>query len=241
MAMFEHGDARLYYEISGPDDGYPVFTLAPGGMRSRIDWWSNAPWRPLERLDDTYRLIAMDQRNAGRSSAPIRAEDSWATYTADQIALLDHLGIGECHVLGMCIGGPLIAGLLTAHQGRFRSAVMLQPVGIDDNLDTFAEMFEEWVDEVAEDHPEADAATWRSFESNLWDREFVLTATPEDLESITTPLLVMMGNDVYHPPSTSREIARRAPDATLVERWRDDDVLDDTDATIRAFLADHTP
>lgn len=241
MAFFDHGDVRIHYEVSGRDDGFPVFTLAPGGMRSEIGRWANAPWRPLEALVDDYRLIAMDQRNAGSSSAPVSGADGWGTYTADQLAVLDHLGIESCHVVGMCIGGPYIAGLLQRAPERFVSAVMLQPVGVDGNRDAFVEMHDGWTAEMAPDHPEADEVAWTSFRSNMWDGEFVLTATPRDVQAWQTPLLVLMGDDQYHPQSTSREIARLAPHAKLIERWRDDDVLADTDATIRAFLAEHTP
>jgi pimeloyl-ACP methyl ester carboxylesterase len=241
MAFLDHGDARIHYEVSGRDDGFPVFTIAPGGMRSEIAWWANAPWRPLEALADDYRLIAMDQRNAGSSTAPVSTADGWATYADDQIAVLDHLGIESCHVVGMCIGGPYIAGLLQQAPERFVSAVMLQPVGVDGNREVFVEMFDGWAAEKAPDHPEADEATWASFRSNMWDGGFVLTASRDEVATWETPLLVLMGDDQYHPQSTSREIARLAPHATLVERWRDDDVLEDTDATITSFLAEHTP
>ncbi len=239
MAIFEHDGARLHYEVEG--DGFPILVIAPGGMRSANDLWANMPWNPRTALADRYRVVGMDQRNAGHSTAPVSATDGWATYTADQLALLDHLGIGECHVLGMCIGGPYIFGLLTSSHDRFRSAVLLQPVGIDDNRDAFVEMFDGWVDEVGPDHPEAGPEDWAAFRRNMWGGDFVLTATREQVAACETPLLVMMGDDLYHPQSTSREIASLAPDATLVERWKDDDVLPDTDATITRFLAEHTP
>ncbi len=239
MAILEHDGVRLHYEVEG--DGFPVLVIAPGGMRSANDLWPNMPWNPWAALADRYRVIGMDQRNAGGSTAPVSAADGWSTYTADQLALLDHLGIGECHVLGMCIGGPYIFGLLTSSHDRFRSAVLLQPVGIDDNRDAFVEMFDGWVEEIGPEHPEAGPDDWTSFRQNMWGGDFVLTATREQVAACETPLLVMMGDDLYHPQSTSREIASLAPDATLVERWKDDDVLADTDAVIKHFLADHTP
>jgi hypothetical protein len=54
-------------------------------------------------------------------------------------------------------------------------------------------------------------------------------------------MLVMMGDDIYHPESTSRELVAAAPNARLVERWKDDDVLADTNAQIRSFLDKHSP
>ena len=240
MSFVERGDARLHYDVEG--EGFPVFTLAPGGPRSANDVWQRIPWNPRERLRDEYQVIGMDQRNAGASRAPIAASDGWHTYLADQLAVLDHLGVEQCHLLGMCIGGPFIFGLLAAAPGRFRSAVLLQPVGLDGNREVFHDLFDGWAREVRGAHPEADDATFASFRANLWDGpDFAITASREQVAACATPLLVMMGDDQYHPQSVSREIARLAPNATLVERWKSDDVLAATDATIRAFLARRTP
>src|SRR5690606_24710631 len=196
-------------------------------MRSANAIWDEMPWDP-RRLADSYRVIGMDQRNAGRSSAPVSPTDGWATYTADQVALLDHLDVERCHVVGMCIGGPYIAGLLTAAPERFASAVMLQPVGIEadgSNRQAFHEMFDRWVELQAATHPEVGAATWSAFRRNMWDGEFVLTASEDDIAGFATPLLVAMGNDLYHPSATSRRIAELAPDVTFVESWKEGDDL----------------
>lgn len=239
MPTFERGPAVIHHQIEG--DGFPVLLIAPGGMRSENDKWSTVPWNPRQALAGSYRVIGMDQRNAGGSSAPISADDDWTTYTADQLALLDHLGVERCHVVGMCIGGPYIVGLLRTAPERFASAVLLQPVGIDANRDAFRELFDQWAADLPVDLPGNDPDTVAAFRSNMWDGEFVLTATPDQVAAIETPMLVLMGDDLYHPQATSRELARRAPAATLIERWKDADVLPATDAVIRDFLADHTP
>lgn len=239
MAVFENGPVSLHYDEEGA--GYPVLLIAPGGMRSANELWNPAPWNPRRALSADYRVIGMDQRNAGRSSGPIGAADGWATYTADQLALLDHLGVERCHVVGMCIGGPYIMGLLMAAPERFSAAVLLQPVGIDDNRAAMYDMFDLWAGQIAGAHPAMGDADWASFRSNMWDGEFVLTATPEQVATCTTPMLVAMGDDLYHPQSISRRLAATAPAAHLVERWKDGDALAAVDGTIRAFLAEHTP
>jgi pimeloyl-ACP methyl ester carboxylesterase len=241
MAVFERHGVAIHYDLEGVDDGFPVLLIAPGGMRSANATWTAMPWNPRAALAGSYRLIGMDQRNAGRSTAPVSGGDGWHTYTADQLDLLDHLGVERCHVVGMCIGGPYIVGLLTTAPERFASAVLLQPVGIDGNRDVFDDIFEGWRDEIAAGHPEATDADWAAFKSNMWDGEFVLTATREQVAAIEVPMLVAMGNDQYHPSSTSREIASLAPDVTFLERWKDDESLPVTDATIREFLDTHTP
>lgn len=239
LASFERGPARLTYEVEG--DGYPVLLIAPGGMRSANEFWTRMPWNARAALTGSYRVVGMDQRNAGNSVAPVSASDGWSTYAADQLALLDHLGIDECHLLGMCIGGPYVFGLLTAAPERFRSAVVLQPVGIEDNREVLRGLFDEWATELALRHPEAGPADWAAFGDNMWGGDFVLTASREQVAACSTPMLVMMGDDQYHPQSVSREVVALAPRAKLVERWKDDDVLAATDRTIKDFLAEHTP
>ena len=77
MAHFQDQGVDLHYQIYG--DGFPVLLFAPGGMRSAIDFWAHGPWNPIEALQHDFKVIAMDQRNAGRSHAPITAADNWAT------------------------------------------------------------------------------------------------------------------------------------------------------------------
>ena len=68
MPVFEHAGVSLYYEEYG--SGYPLLLFAPGGMRSSIDFWRRSPFDPTAELAQDFRVIAMDQRNAGRSRAP---------------------------------------------------------------------------------------------------------------------------------------------------------------------------
>ena len=238
MANFDNVSASIHYDVEG--DGFPVLLIAPGGMRSANELWNGMPWNPRTALAGDYRVIGMDQRNAGRSTGPVSADDGWATYTGDQLALLDHLGVERCHVVGMCIGGPYIMGLLAAAPERFAAAVVLQPVGIDGNRQAMYDMFDQWVETIGEAHPEMTRADWDSFRSNMWDAEFVLTATPEQAAAVTTPVLVAMGNDLYHPQSTSRRLAEVAPNATLIEQWKEGEALTAIDSTIKGFLAEQT-
>jgi pimeloyl-ACP methyl ester carboxylesterase len=238
MAIFENGPVTIHYDVEGT--GFPVLLIAPGGMHSANDIWNRMAWNPRAALRDRYRVIGMDQRNAGASTAPVSANDDWATYTADQLALLDHLAIDKCHVIGMCIGGPYIMGLLREAPQRFASAVLLQPVGIDGNTAVLMEMFQAWASTLAPAHPEASADDWAAFADNMYGGEFVLSVDRADVEACPTPMLIFMGDDIYHPQSTSRELAALAPNATLIEQWKDDELLATTDATIKEFLAAHS-
>ncbi|HAA67398.1 MAG TPA: alpha/beta hydrolase, partial [Acidimicrobiaceae bacterium] len=91
-------------------------------MKSEVSFWNSTPWNPIEQLRGAFRVIAMDQRNAGRSTGPIAASDGWHTYAQDQIALLDHLGVDRFAVAGMCIGGPYAMGLIAEVPERVSAA-----------------------------------------------------------------------------------------------------------------------
>ncbi len=239
MPSFERDEIVIHYLERGA--GFPVLLFAPGGMRSASGYWKASPWNPVAELEDRFRVLAMDQRNAGKSTAPVRADDGWHTYTSDHVALLDHLEIEQCHVIGGCIGGPYCLGLMQAAPERIASAVLQQPIGSSGNRQAFYDMFDSWAQDIAEAHPEATDETWRAFRSRLYDGDFVFNVDRDFVRSCTIPMLVLMGNDLYHPEVTSREIAALAPNAELIEHWNDPDVIPDTVAKVRAFLAAHTP
>jgi pimeloyl-ACP methyl ester carboxylesterase len=241
MPVFASGDVELYYEEHGKPDGFPVLLIAPGGMRSATSFWDRAPWHPAHDLADRYRVIAMDQRNAGRSRAPITADDGWHTYTRDQIALLDHLGVESFHVAGMCIGGSFCMALIEAAPERVASAVLFQTIGLADNRQAFYDMFDSWAVELKPTRPEVPEEAWERFKHNMYDGDFLFTIDRDFLPGCRTPLLVLCGNDLYHPRQTSLDVAALAPRATLIEQWKEGDQQAAARAQVRAFLDANTP
>jgi pimeloyl-ACP methyl ester carboxylesterase len=239
MPIFTRGDISLYYEEHG--SGFPLLMIAPGGMRSTVSFWERAPWNPIPQLATHYRVIAMDQRNAGQSKAPIRATDSWQVYTEDQLALLDHLGVNRFHVAGMCIGGSYIMGLIQAAPQRVVSAVLFQPIGVDNNRQAFFDMFDGWAKEQRAAHPEANDTTWETFKQSMYGSDFLFSVSRDFVKRCSTPLLVLLGNDMYHPEVTSRDVVALAPNATLIERWRELEHQAAAQAAVKRFLATHTP
>ncbi len=235
MPIVELGDARIQYEEHG--SGPAVLLIAPGGMRSAISFWANTPWNPIEQLKGEFRVVAMDQRNAGASTAPVTADDGWASYTRDQLALLNYLGIDRFHVAGMCIGGPYSLGLIEAAPERVLSATLFQSIGRDDNRDAFYAMFDDWAEGLK---GQADAAAWSSFRENMYGGDKVLFNLDETfLPTCTTPLLVLEGNDLYHPRSTSLLLRDKAPDVTYVDDWKEGAGRDAAMVTFVEFLRAH--
>ena len=109
MPYVKSGGAKIWYTVQGT--GFPMLTLAPGGMRSSVPLWEMAAINPLTAYAGQYQMIAMDQRNAGQSAGPLETGDPWGAYAADQLAVMDHLGIDRFLVFGCCIGGPFILKL----------------------------------------------------------------------------------------------------------------------------------
>lgn len=241
MPEFTTSDgATIHYEVHGA--GFPVLLIAPGGMRSAIPFWQNTPWNPIDDLRGDFQVVAMDQRNAGASTAPVRATDGWQTYAADQLALMDHLQVRQFHVAGMCIGGPYALGLIEAAPDRVASAVLFQTIGREDNREIFYQMFDSWAETLKPKFPEVSGADWASFRANMYDGDRVFFNVDVDfIESCPTPLLVLCGYDPYHPESASRTIAELAPDATFIASWKEGAEREAARAAVRWFLIDNTP
>lgn len=240
MAIFRSNGIEIYYEVHG--EGFPVLLIAPGGMYSAISFWDNAPWNPIEQLSNDYQVIAMDQRNAGRSTAPISGDEGWSDYTRDQLALLDHLGINRFHVAGMCIGGPYALGLIQAAPERVVSAVLFQPIGLTDNRQSFFEIFDAWANELKATQTEVTEAQWGEFRNSMFGSDRFLFYVDRDFVSACeTPLLVLCGRDVYHPEATSREVAELARNADLIEYWKEGVACEAARVKVGEFLARNTP
>ena len=240
MPSFMRDGTTIHYEEYG--SGYPVLLLAPGGMRSAIQVWHQSPFDPTVELAHDFRVIAMDQRNAGQSQAPIRAGDGWPTYTADQLALLDHLGLRTAHLMGGCIGSSYVLGLIQAAPERVSAAVLQNPIGLSaDNREQFRAMFDEWAQELKAQRPEVDATTLRAFREHMFGGEFVFSVSRDVVRQCRTPLLVLAGNDAFHPTATAEELAALAPNAELRLQWREPEVVRETVERVRAFLRAATP
>ena len=242
MPSFEYNDVSIYYEEYG--QGFPILTFAPGGLLSTIDFWSRpaSPVNPTTVFAPEFRVIAMDQRNApGQSRAPITAQDGWHSYTADHIALLDHLGIDQCHLYGQCIGGPFILSLLRAQPQRFPCAILAQPIGrVNPQLPPRGGLFNTWA-EGLKDHPEVTDEVLDAFYANLYGPAFAYSVDRDFVASCQTPSLVLAGNDEAHPYAIAEEIARLLPNSEFIPEWKDGAALASATERMKQFLRDHTP
>jgi pimeloyl-ACP methyl ester carboxylesterase len=237
MPIFERSGISLYYEEFG--SGYPLLLFAPGGMRSSIGFWHKSPFDPTTEFAADFRVIAMDQRNAGRSRAPISAADGWHTYTADHIALLDHLGIAHCHIMGGCIGSSYCLSMIQHAPDRVSAAVLQNPIGLHENREAFREMFDGWAKDLQRENATLTDAALMSFRERMYGGDFVFSVTRDFVRSCIKPLIVLAGDDLYHPAPISREIASLAPNVEMVETWKTPGTVAGAVRHVRDFLKSH--
>jgi hypothetical protein len=75
----------------------------------------------------------------------------------------------------------------------------------------------------------------------MFSGDFLFNVSRAFVSRCQTPLLVLLGNDQYHPESSSRELATLAPNATLIEHWKKPEHHPAAKKAVEEFLAKHTP
>lgn len=115
-------------------DGTPL----PGGRIASAEAGSGPPlllvagtafaggtWPPalIDRLARHHRVLTFDHRGTGETPA---TEGPYSTrlFAADALALLDHLGIERCHVLGHSMGGRVAQWMALDAPNRVASLVL---------------------------------------------------------------------------------------------------------------------
>jgi pimeloyl-ACP methyl ester carboxylesterase len=249
MPILEHGSVTIYYEEHGTKDGFPLMLLPPGGMDATVDRWKRIGFVPIESFGE-YRVVVLDQRNAGHSRGPLDFDDPWGGYANDQLRLADYLSFDRFHVVGQCIGSSYALTLAKRVPDRIASAVLVQPIGLEDSnrahwpdLKHFlaSHFYEVWAQELLRKRPELDSATVEKFAPGMFSGDFVFSVSREDVRRCTTPLLVLPGIDPVHPGTIGREVAKFAQNAEMMEEWKGPELIPKTIERVNGFLKAHTP
>jgi hypothetical protein len=73
------------------------------------------------------------------------------------------------------------------------------------------------------------------------ENDFVFNVTRDFVRTVKTPLLILRGNDDYHPGETSDDIVKLAPHAEIINEWKTPETIGKTVERVRSFLKSHTP
>jgi pimeloyl-ACP methyl ester carboxylesterase len=109
-------DILTYYEDAGSGD--PLFLIM--GYSGDLQAWAFQ----VPVLSKHFRVITLDNRGAGRTSAPDRPY-TIAGMADDVVALMDHLGIAKAHVLGFSMGGYIAQSLALTHPNKVDKLILL--------------------------------------------------------------------------------------------------------------------
>jgi 3-oxoadipate enol-lactonase len=229
---------NIYYEVQG--EGEPL-VLVPGLGSDATRWYRNLPGLAKE-----FRVIAFDNRGAGRTDKP--DEPYSMTMFADDIAgLLDTLGVEKTHLFGVSMGGMIALNFGILHGDRLISLIpgCTRPGGVHSVPDAEGAPA---LNPALVDRMSAEERN-RNLLPQIWSAAFIrdnpdtveeyvkatsrypvdpagyrrqMTAADahdvyERLAEITVPTLVIHGeNDRLIPAANAAIIAERIPGAELV-------------------------
>jgi 3-oxoadipate enol-lactonase len=115
MPFATNGTAHLHWESFG--EGPPVLLIA--GQGSTVDGW----WATIPVLARSFRVIAFDNRDTGRSSR-VPLPYSVGQMADDAVAVLDSAGEERAHVYGISLGSLVAQEVALRHPDRARALVL---------------------------------------------------------------------------------------------------------------------
>lgn len=224
---FDSDGLSIYYEIWGTS-GKPI--ILAHGWGSNSDAWTL--FTLMSTLSGTRKIIAVDSRGHGKSDKPhVQSLYSYAALSRDVLNLMDYLGIQQADILGHSMGAFMAEYLLTRHQDRLTSAIM---IGIGDELETVVEesimiaaaLREPNPDDITD--PLGQGMRWYidSYPGNdneamalaclqQWPETFPLVLGGPYLADVVIPVLIINGSEDYYS-DTDDAFAAAIPGAQLL-------------------------
>lgn len=236
MPKIKANGCNIYYEIHG--NGAPLVLIM--GLRRNIEWW----YRQIPDLSKHFKIIAFDNRGAGRSDKP-EMDYSIKLFADDTSKLMDELAISHAHILGVSMGGYIAQELAINYPEKVGSlalgctscggkrAVLMKA----DRLKKFAanegltpeeilkkDMDIYFSDEYASKNPkvieEFSEISMRYYQPiHAFERQFAACLnhdTVSRIENISQPTMIMTGDDdPLVPPENSYLLKELLPKAQL--------------------------
>lgn len=119
------------YEIHYVDEGSGFPLVLIHGLAGDHSAWA----APMQTWTDDHRVVAFDNRGAGRSTQ-VDEPVSTVDLAGDTLALMDELGIGRAHVIGRSMGGAIAQHMALRAPERIHTLVVLasfaklDPIGV---------------------------------------------------------------------------------------------------------------
>ncbi len=115
----DHGGVPLHVreEGEGPD------VMLVHGVGASLEAWDDV----VSCLGGGFRTLRLDLRGHGASGKPPGPYDI-DDFVGDVVAVMDHFGIGSCHVAGHSLGALIAQGLALAHPRRLAKLVLLSGI-----------------------------------------------------------------------------------------------------------------
>jgi pimeloyl-ACP methyl ester carboxylesterase len=227
MPTYQSDGLTLAYESFGA--GRPVLCIHGFASSGKVNWIDTG-W--VETLVGAgYRAIVLDNRGHGASDKPHDPERYYPTDMAhDAVALLDHLGIERCAILGYSMGARISAFLAYEHPERvacvmFGGMGMNLINGLSDGNDIISGLLAPSLDGLT--HPTA--RQFRIFADHTKSDRLALAACMEtsrqpmaraDVRRINVPVLVAVGeaDEMAGPPGPLAELLPQAEAFVIPKR-----------------------
>jgi pimeloyl-ACP methyl ester carboxylesterase len=116
MPLLNLDDIDLYYEITG--DGEPLLFIHGLGSSCR-DWEQQVRF-----FARRYKVIVFDVRGHGKSGKP-PGPYSMPLFAMDTAKMLQALGVGPAHIVGISMGGMIAFQLAVSYPELVRSLVIV--------------------------------------------------------------------------------------------------------------------
>ena len=218
---FDSDGVRLHYEVHGPDTGTPVVLVHGFASDYRLNWVGTRWQETLTQAG--FRVIGLDCRGHGHSDKP-HDEAAYAVevMAQDVLRLLDHVDVGTAHYLGYSMGGRIGLEVVLESPERIKRAVLggVGEVGAIGHAAEIAHALR-----IGEPTDDPVAQTFYSFASSRPTNDLEALAAciaglrpeadPRRLGSITTPILVVVG-DRDELAEGAPELVELIPSARLV-------------------------
>lgn len=225
FSTFQHNGLSIAYFDEGDPSGEPVL-LIHGFASSALVNWVHPGW--LKTLGDAgYRVIALDNRGHGESDKPHDPEAYYpAVMAQDAVALLNHLGIPDAHIMGYSMGARISAFMAIANPERIKSLVFGGlGIGMVDGVGDWDPIAEALLAPSLDDVTHQRGRMFRAFAEQTKSDRHALAAciatsrvlvTREQAATIEAPTLIAVGtkDDIA---GSGQELADIMPDAKAID------------------------